>query len=336
MPAQFGSQKIVEMRYGGQNVTEAMYGGQIVFQRKKPFSYDFGFQDLRNIWWAPLSRFDKRTHASAPRVPAWTYNGMLVAPDSGYPAHLGHLLNRQCDGDITFVVTIGDTTNTLSYPSSIIIKSNLDQTQKIVAEFGSDGVSINMVMGDGFVNLVRYYRAMGPGQRLEFSLVNGILSSKHENYLMGTLSLAAYDTTDWSYFGFGVFSTSNQWSTRIDRIQITGVTSFDEGPYASASARRLTVARDSWTEIAAVLNNTSYTYIIQGECSWSSNSTSNRQLRLLVGGAVVAVGSSFSVYAGNYPVGPDQWVILQALSSSSTTSQRAISDGSLLMVPPIT
>lgn len=335
MPIQFGDQGVTEVRYGSQNVTEIMYGGEIVFQSKKPFSYDFGFQDMKNLWWAPVTQFDMRTSVSAPRAPAWTFNDMLVAPDSAHPSYLGHLVNRQCDGDISFLVTTGDIMNTRARPSSVIIKSSIDQTQKIVADFGSDGILIQMVVNDGVVPLATYSRTISTGQSLEFNLVSGILQTRHQGTLVGSLDLTSYDTTGWNFFGFGVFSTSGQWSTRIQRIQISGATSFNEVPYASASARRLTLARETWVEIASVLINTSRTFSIQGSCIWGSTSTANRQTRILVGGSPLVAGSATSVYATSYTVGADQWVVLQALSSSSTTAQRVVSDGLLLLGDPL-
>lgn len=333
MPIYRGSQKVTPLR-GSQPVSRVYRGDQLVYQSKilTPFSYDFGFNDLPNIWWAPISGYDYRTHASAPRVPAWTFNDMLVAPDNSHPAYLGHLLNRKCDGDLTATITFGDAINTLSYPSSLILKSTFDQSEKLEVAFGSNGIAVNHITGSQSNQIWSSTQGIGTRQQRRVSLSGTMLEIYNGNTRLVVVNLAAlipnFLGKDWGYFGFGVMSTSGQWSSRIDRIQFSGTSSYVEEPIARASTRRITLARNTWTEIAAIhVNAAMRAGRIGAYTSWPN--ISGVQLRIMVNGQRRVLTSSDSTAVHGLNIGANQWVTLEAYTSNSTTSNRFVSEGRL-------
>lgn len=333
MPIYRGANKVKPVR-GDTSLSRVYRGSTLVWQNKvlAPFSYDFGFQDIPNLWWAPVSGYDYRTHASAERAPAWTFNGMLVAPDNSQPAYLGHLLNRQCDGDLEFLITFGDAMNTLSYPTSLIVKSKFDQSQKVEVAFGTNGIRVNRVNASTTNQLWSSAFTPSAWGQVRVVLSGTFLEIYNGGTRLGLLNMVGYIpdflSQDWGYFGFGVMSTSGQWSSRIDRIQISGTSSYREEPAGRASTRRITLARNVWTEVAAIHVNTPMTAkAIQGFTSWPN--ISGVQVRIKVGGQVRITSSGDFTSLSNVGIGAYQWVALEAYTSNSTASNRRTSDGLL-------
>lgn len=335
MPIYKGSTKVTPY-HGGKALSRVYRGTSLVWQGMKSFSYDFEFQDLPNIWWAPISGFDSRTHASAPQTPAYVYNDMLVAPDSSHPAYLNHLLNRQVSGDVEWIVTLGDALHTRDYPSSITIASTRDSYWKIAVDIGSNGVEAYTLQGSNKTSLGSRNRTLSAGDEVRIVRTGNQLTFYHN----GALWAHIYDipiayVDGYLYTGFGVMSTAGQWSSRIDRIRIIGESEYDEQLLGRANYRRLRVARNVWTEISAVHVNTPGTYRIQAMGVWGTSSSSTRQFRVKVNGQIVHTGSSGSTYltVPSAEVGYFQWVTVEALSAASNTAQRDVTGGTLELLP---
>lgn len=334
MPIYRGTEKVTP-RLGEQSLSRVYRGTDLVWQSKvlAPFSYDFGFNDLPNIWWAPISGYDYRTHASAPRTPAWTFNGMLVAPDNNQPAYLGHLLNRKRDGSLTATITFGDAMNTVAYPTTVIIRSNFDQSDKLEFAFGSDGIRLNHVTGYTVRQLWSSNYSIGSRKQLRIEDTGKATAAVYDGDMrLGAINLGYHVPDllerDWGYFGFGVMSTAGQWSSRIDRIQFSGMSTYGEEPVGRASTRRITLARSSWTEIAAIhVNSPMVAKTIRGSTSWPN--VSGVQVRLKVNGQVVGTSTGTSTSLSNVSIGANQWVLLEAYTTNSTTANRRPSDGYL-------
>ena len=313
----------------------------IVLMPLKSFSYNFTFNDLNNIWWAPLSGFDPRTDSNAPKAPAWSFNGMVVAPDSNVPAYLYHLVNREVDGDAEWTFTFGDAMNTRARPSSVIIYSDPSAYQKLVVELGSDGLEVVNLSGTARTSLGTRNRALSAGNAIRIVKSGGQLTFYQNGSLWAYVDISSVESyytsnNNMCYTGFGLYSTSGQWSSRIQNLAISGLSSYDEVMRASASFRGITIPRSSWTEISAVLVNTPGSYNIVASGSWpQASSSSDRRMRIKVNGAVVATGADEDTYI-NVPsayVGTYQWVIVEAYAATSDSNYRRIANGSLNLYP---
>ena len=86
------------------------------------------------------------------------------------------LVDRQIDGnDLEFNVVFGDTLNTVSTPSYVVLGSNLSLTQMLILEFGSDGCRLVKLTGGTVAHSQSYAMSFSSGDTINVKWIGSIL-----------------------------------------------------------------------------------------------------------------------------------------------------------------
>lgn len=307
---------------------------------------DFNFPNIDELKWAPITGFDSRTSSSSELAPAFIFNDMLVAGDNSDPTYYTRLVDQEIDQlPLKFVVTLGDVLNTVARPSYVILSANLIMTHMIIAEFGSDGFRVFSIV-NGVTEPstpYRYTQTYSPGDRLEITLTAdkvsvGKVGGSVTAFLNAPMVTSVRSGPGRMYFGFGVYSTSGQWSTRIQRIQITGKTTQKRVLVASEHLAKITIPANTWTEVARSTIPTggiAPAYLVGA--SWpQASSNQDRFFRLKVNGSVRGTtpdeGSSLSLNGLTFS--DNSVVTIEAFAETTNSSYRKISGGVLQIGDP--
>lgn len=323
----------------GQTAVEAWPGTYDV-------NMDFSFVSQNQLKWAPITGFDSRTSSSSELTPGFVFNDMFVPGDNDYATYNTRLVDQEVDLlPLTFLVTLGDGLNTVARPSYVVLSSNLTMTHMLVAEFGSDGFKVFAITnGTTYPSTpYRYNQTYSPGDQLIIELRSdrvsvGKVGGSQTGYVNSTMIETVRTGLGRLLFGFGVYSTSGQWSSRIQRIQITGKTTQKRVLAASEALARITIPQDTWVDVAVSTIPTGGVATIRlGGAKWSQASSSNdRMFRIVVDGIVKATTldeggaltlSAVTLYA-------DSVVKVQAFAATSNASYRKVSGGLLHIGEP--
>lgn len=310
-----------------------------------PLSMDFNFPDQEELKWAPVVGFDSRTATSSNYTPSFIFNDMLVAGDNPNPSYHVRLVNHQVDVlPLEFIVTLGDIVAPNGGNSSVILSSNITMTKMIVAEFHSGGFRV-YTLREGVMYPTTphsYSVTLSAGDQVRIRLeADRVFVQKvggSGTAFVFPTHLDAVRTGDgFMYFGFGLYSTNGLWSSRIQRIQINGQTTYKPVFVASDRLRKVTPARDVWAEVARSqlpMEGSAPLYLTNA--AWQNTSSSGRFFRVLRNGTEIgrtaSNGTSLSLGAQSYLA--NDIITVEAMSSSSTTNQRAVAGGYLQIGDP--
>lgn len=255
--------------------------------------YNFNFPNQDELKWAPIAGFDGRTSSSSQMSPGFVFNDMFVAGDNSAPSYHIRLVDRQVDVDtIRFDVVLGDVVNTKERPSVIVLASNIIFTRMLIVEFGSNGVALRTVIdgvaGSPSVNDITLSAGDTLGVTWQRQFGNRFFTYRN-NSAAGGLSLP--ESTDFinsngrMYPGFGLYSTSSTWSTRIQSVQIKGKSSYKTVLAASEFLARVTIPNGVWTKVAeSKIHTGGFTNVSLVGGSWAGTNTNNRLFRILKNG----------------------------------------------------
>lgn len=302
---------------------------------------DFSFVSQDQLKWAPITGFDSRTSSSSKLTPGFVYNDMFVAGDNSSGTYNTRLVDHEADLlPLTFIVTLGDGLNTVARPSYVILAANPLMTHMLVAEFGSDGFRVFALVDGGMYpgTPYRYTQTYSPGDQLIITLSSdrvsvGKVGGSQTGYVSPTMIGMVRTGAGRMFFGFGVYSASGQWSSRIQRIEITGKTTQKRVLAASEALARITVPENAWTDVAVSTIPTGGTAPIRlTGAKWPQASSSNdRKFRIVVDGLIKATtadeGGSLSLSA--VPLAANSVVKVQALAVTSNSGYREVSGGVL-------
>lgn len=308
--------------------------------------YNFTFPNQDELKWAPITGFDGRTSSNSQMAPGFVFNDMFVAGDNSSPSYHVRLVDRQVDVDaIRFNVVLGDIVNTKERPSILVLASNIIFTRMLIVEFGSNGVAlrtvINGVAGNPSVNDTDLAAGDTLGITWQRQFGNRFFVYKN-NTARGSVSLP--ESTDFinsngrMYPGFGVYSTSSQWSTRLQSVQITGESSYKTILAASEYLARITIPNGEWTKVAeSKIHTGGTTNIYLVGASWpQASSNGDRFFRILVNGTQIGItpdeGGTLSLSNINLP--PDSVVTVWAIAETTNASYRRVSGGVLQIGAP--
>lgn len=303
------------------------------------FSYDFEFQDIVNVWWAPLSSFDQRTHASSQRRTAWSFNNMLVMGDNSQPSYEGRLLNREIDQEgCEWTITFGDAMNTRANPTSIIVASTINQSDKLVVDFGRDGAEAYRLNGTTKTSLGTRNRTLASGHVVKVILEANQITLHHNGSLWAYFDITSVinnfrGVPEKNYMGFGMYSTSGNWSSRVARIQISGSTTFDEVLKARTDLWRHQVPRATWTRVGELHYNRAHPGAVVRllGARWSqASSNGDRMFRVLKGNTVIGTtldeGGTITTITD---IPANTWLFVEAYADTSNSGYRNVTDGYL-------
>lgn len=312
--------------------------GNVVAQ---PFSYNFQFNTSDELKWSPLSNFDGRTDSTVIRNSGFLFNGMFVAGDNPRPAYNNRLVNRQIDGDTcTWEFRFGDVMNVRDRPASIVLASNIDQTDMLVIGFGSNGYHRLQTTNGVISDTNQANRTLRSGDVITVTRTGNSISVKHNGADWATFTpenaSSFFGVPGRCYTGFGTYSTGGTWASRLDYFTISGTTSYVEENVATEAVRRIQVPRNNWTEVAAILAAKDMEVRCEMDAKWAqASSSSNRQFRIKVDGVVIGTTANEGTYLITAPrkILANQFVTLEALSASGTASYRDVTNGTLRMFP---
>lgn len=304
-------------------------------------SMDFNFPTQDQLKWAPITGFDSRTSSSSKLVPGFVFNDMFVAGDNSYATYNTRLVDHEADLlPLKFIVTLGDGLNTVARPSYVILAANPSLTHMLVAEFGSDGFRVfSLVNGSMYPGTpYRYNQTYSSGDQLIIELSSdrvsvGKVGGSQTGYVSPTMIEQVRTGAGRMFFGFGVYSTSGQWSTRIQRIEITGKTTQKRVLAASEALARITVPQNTWVDVAYSTIPTGGTAPIRltGAKWGQASSSGDRKFRIVVDGLIKATTADegggltlSSTYLTTNSV-----VKVQAFADTSNASYREVSGGVL-------
>lgn len=307
---------------------------------------DFTFANQDQLKWAPVTGFDSRTSSSSLLAPGFVFNDMFVAGDNSAATYYTRLVDQEVDIlPLTFVVTIGDTLNTVARPSYVVLAANVTMTHMLIAEFGSDGVRVFALVNGAMTPTTpfRYTQTFSAGDQLEIILsADRVAVSKvggsATSYVSSVMINAVRTGPGRLYFGFGVYSTQGLWSTRIKRIQITGKTLQKRVLIASEALAKITVPANTWVEVARSTiptGGTAPAYLVGA--SWPQpSSNQDRFFRLKVNGSVRGTtpdeGTSLSLNGLTFS--DNSVVTIEAFAETTNASFRKVSGGVLQIGDP--
>lgn len=307
---------------------------------------DFTFANQDQLKWAPVTGFDARTNSSSSLAPGFVFNDMFVAGDNADPTYYTRLVDQEIDIlPLKFVVTLGDVLNDITRPSWVVLAANLTLTHMLIAEFANNGFRIfsiaNGVMSPS--NGYSYNQTYAPGDQLEISLLSdrvnvGKIGGSSTGFVSPTMINAVRSGPGRMYFGFGVYSTSGRWSSRIQRIQITGKTTMKRVLVASEALAKITVPANTWTEVARSTIPTGGTAPVNLiGASWpQATSTQDRFFRVKVDGFHMGTtadeGGSLS-FPG-LTLFDNSIVTVEAFAETTNSGYRKVSGGVLQIGDP--
>lgn len=313
-----------------------------------PVAYDFNFLRQDELQWAPVSGFDPRTAASSPRSPGFTFNGMFVAGDNSQISYNVRLVDQQVDGLIcTWEVTMGDVMNTRANPSILVLASNPSMTDMCVVEFGSNGFEFKRLLNGTASGVQTSTISLAANDVLRVTRESWSSLSFYKNgSFLTTWNISSISPLFWDngagvngkmYTGFGVYSRSSTWSSRIERVKITGTSNYPNVTIASEALARIKVPLSTWSTVALMTtprNDPSATIELSG-ATWNySASTSDRMFRILVNGSEIARTPDEGGYViTQAPITAGGTVEVQAYSAATNTAYRDVTNGVLRISP---
>lgn len=339
-----------KIKVAGVDAKRVMVGTGLTAVEAWPGTYDilmdFDFPTQDQLKWAPITGFDSRTNSNSQLTPGFVFNDMFVAGDNSSTTYNTRLVDHEADLlPLKFIVTLGDGLSTVARPSYVILAANLLMTHMLVAEFGSDGFRVfSLVNGALYPGTpYRYSQTYSTGDQLIIELqsdrVNvGKIGGSQTGYVSPTMIEMVRTGAGRMFFGFGVYSASGQWSSRIQRIEITGKTTQQRVLAASEALARITVPSNSWTEVARSTVPTGGTTTIKLiGAKWPQASSSNdRKFRIKVDGVIKAttVDEGGSLTLSSVPLLTNSAVTVEALAETTNSGYREVSGGVLQIGDP--
>lgn len=308
--------------------------------------YIFNFPNQDELKRAPITGFDGRTASNSKMAPGFIYNDMFVAGDNPATSYHVRLVDRQVNlGTLKFDVVLGDAVSSKEHPSFVVLASNIDFTQMLIAEFGSEGVALRTVInGVAGTPSVRDF-TLAQGDTLGISWTrpsdDRAYMSRNGSSAGSVVVPAATDFVNSNgrmYPGFGVYSTNGKWSTRLQSVKITGKSSYRTVLAASEFLARVSVPNAVWTKVAeSKIHTGGTTNVYLVGASWSqSSSVGDRFFRILVNGTQIGItpdeGGNLSLSNVNLP--PESVVTVWAIAHTTTATHRVVSGGVLRIGDP--
>ena len=230
--------------------------------------------------------------------------------------------------------------NTRDRPASIVLASNIDQTDMLVIGFGSNGYHRLQTTNGVISDTNQANRTLRSGDVITVTRTGNSISLKHNGANWDSFTPASassfFGVPGRCYTGFGTYSTGGTWASRLDYFTISGTTSYVEENVATEAVRRIQVPRNNWTEVAAILAAKDMEVRCEMDAKWAqASSSSNRQFRIKVDGVVIGTTANEGTYLITAPrkILANQFVTLEALSASGTASYRDVTNGTLRMFP---
>lgn len=307
---------------------------------------DFTFVNQDQLKWAPVTGFDSRTSASSLLAPGFVFNGMFVAGDNAADTYYTRLVDQEIDQlPLTFTVTLGDVLNDVSRPAWVVLSANLTLTHMLIAEFGRDGFRVFALVNGSTTPSTpyRYNQTYAAGDRLIIELRSdrvsvGKIGGSQTSFVNSPMIDSVRSGPGRMYFGFGIYSTSGLWGSRIRRIQITGKTTKRRVLVASEALAKITIPEKSWTEVArSTIPTGGVTQISLIGASWpQASSNLDRFFRIKVDGVVIGttVDEGGSLALTGRTLSDNSVVTVEAFAETSNTSHRKVSGGVLQIGDP--
>lgn len=332
----------------GSEIKKIMRNGVEHWSAINLVAYDFVFPNQGELRWAPISGFDPRTAATSPRNPGFVFDGMFVAGDNSQISHNVRLVDQQVDGlACTWEVTMGNVMNTRANPSVLVLASRPNMTDMCVIEFGSNGFEFKRVLNGTASGVQVSTTPLAANDVLRVVRTSWANLSFYKNgTFIATWDISSVSSVFWNngagingkmYTGFGVYSRSSIWSSRIKRVKITGTSNYPNVVVASEALARIRVPLSTWTTVALMATpRADPAAIIElSDGSWDYGaSTSDRMFRILVNGVEIGrtpdEGGYILTQAAITAAGT---VEVQAYCESSNSAYRDVNNGVLRVSP---
>lgn len=308
--------------------------------------YIFNFPNQDELKWAPITGFDGRTASNSKMAPGFIFNDMFVAGDNPAPSYHVRLVDRQVNlNTLRFDVVLGDAVSSREHPSFMILASNINFTQMLIAEFGSEGVALRTVINGvaGTPSVKDIALSSGDTLGISWSRPSGDRVYTYRNGA-STGSFVFSAATDFvnangrMYPGFGLYSTQGKWSTRLQSVKIKGKSSYRTVLAASEFLARVSVPNAVWTKVAeSKIHTGGTTNVYLVGASWAqASSLGDRFFRILVNGTQIGItpdeGGNLSLSNVNLP--PESVVTVWAIANTTTATHRVVSGGVLRIGDP--
>lgn len=312
---------------------------------------------------APVTGF-AGSHSSSEHAPGFVFENMFVAGNNSVETNNFRLFPRSFHriqgpgsgkGLVDIRVTLGNQISTsTSQRSYLVLASDANFENMICVSFNGQSIGLDyfgnpnaswhadvvttprLVSGSTML-----FKFVGPNTNPGGTFYSVYFMSEDEIAYEYNFRISGADK-DWletfindpksRYAGFGVSSTTNSWSPRLDSVQISGYTNRDPDFIASESLARMTVASSSWVPVAeSSLSSAGQGRIRLVDATWASASTASRLFRVRHNATVVATSEqtqgpvNLTTETRSFLAGDRVYV--DAYSESGTAGQRKISGG---------
>lgn len=313
---------------------------------------------------APITGF-AGGHSSSQYAPGFVFENMFVAGDNSVETNHFRLFPYSFhgikgpshgDGLVDIRVTLGNAISTSTEQRSyLVLASDANFENMLCVSFNGESIGLDYFGNPnaGWHSEVVTTPRLAPGSKLFFKFSGPHESQGQNTYLVYFMSEneISYEYSfrienadkDWletfindpksRYAGFGVSSTENAWSPRLDAVQVSGFTNRGPDFIASEFLARIPIPNNVWTKVAeSTIPAGGTTNIRLVGASWPQpSSTGNRFFRILVNGTQVGItpdeGGDLSLSNVNLP--PDSVVTVWAIAETSSEAYRIVSGGVL-------
>lgn len=301
---------------------------------------DFEFNDQGELMWAPIVGFDARTSGNSSLNPGFTYNGMFVPGDNEAPTYHTRLINQQIDGpEMGIEVTIGDKASSIDHPAYVVLASTPSMDNMLVVEFGKDSLIFKEIIGSS--TEIRYSasrRSFEVGDRFLFRFSENdrgrVYVTRNEisttSFPMGASVLQ--NNAGSQYVGFGVYSSTGVWGSRLDRVRIMGTTTYPIVRMASERIVRGAIPQGGYHSVStSTIPWAGSGDISLTDVAWYAPQNLAGFTRLLHNGVVVATSTrgAASLHSGPHQFSPNDTVVVEATSDDANPTNRMLIGGTL-------
>lgn len=298
-------------------------------------------------------------------APGFVFEGMFVAGDNALETNHFRLFpysfhgikgSGHGSGLVDIRVTLGDQISaSTTQRSYLVLASDANFNNMLCVSFNGESIGLDYFGNPnaGWHSEVVTTPRLVPGSKLLFKFEGPVTNPSgtfynvyfmNENEITYTYGFRIEGADkDWldtfiddpksRYAGFGVSSTANSWSPRLDAVQVSGFTNRGPDFIASEFLARIQIPSGVWTKVAeSTINTGGTTNIRLVGGSWSQPApTGNRFFRILVNGAQVGItpDEGGDLTLSNVNLSPNSVVTVWAIAEASSASHRIVLGGVL-------
>lgn len=313
---------------------------------------------------APITGF-AGGHSSSQYAPGFVFENMFVAGDNSVETNHFRLFPYSFHGIkepghggalVDISVTLGNQiTASTEQRSYLVLASDANFKNMLCVSFNGESIGLDYFGNPnaGWHPDVVTTPRLVPGSTMEFKFSGPYTRPGQDYYNVYFMSEVPNTYTygfqisgadkDWldtflddpksRYAGFGVSSTANSWSPRLDAVQVSGFTNRGPDFIASEFLARIPIPNNVWTKVAeSTIPTGGTTNIRLVGASWPQpSSTGHRSFRILVNGTQVGItpdeGGDLSL--SNVNLSPGSVVTVWAIAETSSAAYRIVSGGVL-------